>query len=241
MTNALYYSSEFLGTFTLILFGNGIGQSLTLKRMFAKGTSPNWLMIGLGWGLAVLLGVLAANFVVQGAPAHLNPAVSLSFFFSSKNLDYKILGLIPIQIIGAFLGQIVLNLINWNHIKETGFENIGGTHFTSPAFPKKHFSNLSYEFIGTVFLMVGIFGFIKTGQPGGPIWPMLIVSSIGLSLGSSTGYAINPARDFGPRLAYFCMGKVLKVQINCQWDYSYVPVVAPILGGILTGLAYRFI
>ncbi|MFU0909260.1 MIP/aquaporin family protein [Mesomycoplasma ovipneumoniae] len=241
----IIYLSEFLGTATLILLGNGVNYSVSATKMFAN-QSGKWIVIALGWALGVLLGIIVANGIAGNiSVAHLNPAVSIFFAINQKNAE--LLALIPLQILGAIFGQIILNTINWSHIKETKAEVIASCHHTGPAFKKSYVSNFLYEFIGTIVLLATIAFLDKSFQTMGPVIVALIVLSIGLSLGSSTGYAINPARDFGPRFIFFLTSFVLKKHNNFlnvnNWkeiygfDYSWNPIIAPSLAAVLLGFA----
>lgn len=237
--------SELIGTLVLILFGNGVGFSVSHKRMFANQPGK-WIVITIGWGFAVMMGVIVAQAIatrlgVVGV-AHLNPAVS--FFGAVSSKQPELLGLIPFQFIGAILGQVILDFINWNHIKETDLATVRGSHCTGPAFENKGKStifNFSYEFVGTLALIgiIAAFGALKLDNLG-PLPVTFLVMAIGISLGSSTGYAINPARDLGPRALYALLEKTLlksreKELVGANWSYSWVPVVAPCLAGILVG------
>ncbi|MXR12871.1 aquaporin family protein [Mycoplasma hyopneumoniae] len=242
--NNLFFLSEFLGTAILILLGNGVNYSVNATKMFAN-QSGKWIVIALGWALGVLLGIIISNGIIENAPAHLNPAVSIFFGIIFQNSE--LLALIPFQFLGAIFAQVILNFINWSHIKETKAEIIAACHHTSPAFKKSYISNFFYEFIGTTVLLAAIFLLNKTFSTMKPVIIALIVLSLGLSLGSSTGYAVNPARDFGPRLVYFLFANlVLKRRKefaaikNWQeifgFSYSLNPIIAPSLAGLILGL-----
>ncbi|MGZ9454172.1 MIP/aquaporin family protein [Mycoplasma sp. AC157] len=237
--------SEFLGTLVLILLGNGVGYSVSMKRMFAN-QSGKWIVIILGWGLAVFTGVIVS--LSLGGSAHLNPAVTFFVAVSSKLSDPLILTYIPVQILGAMTGQMLLNFINWKHIQETDLATLRGVHCTGPAFANKEKAtifNFSYELVGTLLLVGLVLAFGKGGNKIGlaslgPVPVTLIVVAIGASLGSSTGYAINPARDLGPRMVYALMEKTLLANrksehVGGNWSYSWIPVVAPSLAGAIIG------
>ncbi|TDV24390.1 glycerol uptake facilitator protein [Mycoplasmopsis mustelae] len=234
--------SEFLGTMVLIILGNGVNYSVSARRMFAN-QSGKWIVIIFGWGIAVFCGVIVS--LALGGEAHLNPAVTLFKTISSKNPAYLIW--IIFQIFGAMFGQIVLNFINWKHIQETELAIIRSAHCTGPAFNNKEKStifNFSYELVGTLMLVGVILAFGKGLNNLGSLGPLpvtLLVVGIGASLGASTGYAINPARDFGPRVVYTLMEKFLlksrkSEHITGNWSYSWVPVLAPSTAGIIIGL-----
>ncbi|WP_036430598.1 MIP/aquaporin family protein [Mycoplasmopsis felis] len=238
--------SEFLGTLVLILLGNGVVYSVSGKRMF--GNQPGkWVVIILGWGLAVFAGVIVSQSL--GGSAHLNPAVTVFDLVSSKFNDPIKLVYIPVQLLGAMAGQIILNFINWKHIQETDLWSVRGSHCTGPAYSGKEKAsifNFAYELVGTMLLVGLVLAFSKGNNvlslaTFGPIPVTLIVIAIGASLGSSTGYAINPARDFGPRVIYYLTERLLMKNrkqefVGGNWSYSWIPVLAPLTGGLLIGL-----
>lgn len=242
---SIIFLSEFFGTATLILLGNGANYSVNATKMFAN-QSGKWIIVAFGWALGVLLGIIVSNGIAPNiSVAHLNPAISIFFAINKKNIE--LLALIPFEILGAMLGQIILNLINWPHIKETKAEVIASCHHTSPAYKKSYTTNFLYEFIGTIVLLGTIFFLDISFKNMGSVIAALIVLSIGLSLGSSTGYAINPARDFGPRLVFFLFASfILKKQkafINIDnwkeifgFTYSWNPIIAPSLASLILGL-----
>lgn len=241
---SILFLAEFLGTATLILLGNGVNYSVNATKMFAN-QSGKWIVIALGWALGVLLGIIVSNGITSASVAHLNPAVSIFFAISEKKAE--LLALIPFEILGAIFGQMILNTINWPHIKETKAEVIASCHHTGPAYQKSYVTNFLYEFVGTIVLLGTIFLLKKSFPTMGPVIVALIVLSIGLSLGSSTGYAINPARDFGPRLVYFMFATlILKKRKEFatvgNWkdilgfNYAWNPIIAPSLAGLILGL-----
>nr|WP_322959018.1 MIP/aquaporin family protein [Mycoplasmopsis canis]WQQ12416.1 MIP/aquaporin family protein [Mycoplasmopsis canis] len=238
----MIYLSEFIGTLLLVLLGNGVVYSVSAKKMFANQPGK-WAVIAIGWGLAVLVGVIVA--VALGGPAHLNPAVTVFSLVSNSFKNYSELAFIPLQFAGAIVAQLVLDFINWRHIQETDLGSVRGSHATGPAYDnfkeKGLLFNFSYELVGTLVLIGVIFALGKTSFGNlGPIPVALLVMSIGMSLGSSTGYAINPARDLGPRVVYYLMELTVlsnrkSEHVGANWSYSWVPVIAPLLGGALIG------
>ncbi|WP_033161438.1 MIP/aquaporin family protein [[Mycoplasma] collis] len=236
---------EFLGTLVLILLGNGVGMSTHLKRMLAN-QQGKWIMITLGWALAVLMGVIVAFSL--NAPAHLNPAVSIFALISGKLVVWKFFIYSLVQILGAFSGQVILYIINYKNIKETNDYNLmrgmsatGGVYSN---FKEKGLTqNLLYEYVATLVLIGVLFALskgvnVKTFESLGAIPILLLILSIGLSLGSVTGYALNPARDFGPRLAFWLFSLFVWKQksASVQWEYSFVPIISPLLAGTTIGL-----
>ncbi|WAM10458.1 aquaporin family protein [Mycoplasmopsis cynos] len=232
----LVYASELVGTLFLVLLGNGVVFSVSHKRMFANQPGK-WIVIALGWGFAVLAGVVVG--AAMGGPAHLNPAVTIFALVSDKFAHPEWLGFIVMQFIGAILAQIILDFINWKHIQETDLASVRGSHCTGPAFSNKEggtIFNFSYELVGTLVLVGVILAVKKTNfQNITGIIVTMIVMSIGLSIGASTGYAINPARDLGPRMLYWFMEKTFlrsreKEHIGANFGYGWIPVIAPMVG-----------
>jgi len=231
---------EFMGTLTILLFGNGVNAGVTLRKSYAADSG--WMVIATGWGLAVLCGVLVSQ--AFGSPAaHLNPAITLSA--AVKTGDYsQLLSLWSAQMLGAICGAALVTLHYAKHWKETPNQAAKlGIFCTAPAIPSTLFNLLS-EILGTAALIViataiGSHGVSPTGPAGG-VGPWLVASlvwGIGLSLGGTTGYAINPARDLGPRLVHFLAPIPGKGSSN--WSYAPIPVIGPLIGGILAGLFLR--
>lgn len=232
---------EFMGTFILILLGNGVNASVTLRKTYAE--NAGWMVVTTGWAIGVLCGVLTAQ-AFGSAGAHLNPAITLSAAVFSGDFSQ-----LPIywsaQLLGAMTGAALTWLFFFPHWAVT--ENPGaklGVFCTGPAI--RHLpSNLLGEITGTFVLVlvaaaIGSHGVSATGPAGG-VGPWLVASlvwGIGLSLGSTTGYAINPARDFGPRLTHFLLPIAGKGPSN--WSYAWVPVLGDLTGGVLAGLLLRW-
>ncbi|OYD26559.1 glycerol uptake facilitator protein [Mycoplasma testudineum] len=242
--------AEFLGTFILIIFGVGVNASVSYSKMFANQPGK-WIVVAIGWGLGVFLGVIAANAV--GSTNHINPIVTIYATVAGLLPAVQFVPVILMQLLGAFSAALLLDFINWNHIKETDLETVRGSHCTGPAYSnfkeKGLIQNFSYELVGSLALLGMIFALGKSGNSWsnilGPIPVTLIVTAIGISLGSSTGYAINPARDLGPRLAFlvteaFVAIKTKKVKIGANWGYAWVPVLAPTIAAVIIGLVARF-
>lgn len=243
---------ELLGTFILILLGCGVNASNSFKKMFAKNSGGNWVLIAFGWAFAVMCGVLVANAFSSGA--HLNPAVTLFVTLSDlskesvkNNINTHIgaaLLYIIMQFIGAMLAASLLVFINWKHIIENDAIVLKSTLATGPSHPKAHVQNFAYELVGTLVLVGVILGFSKGDNAGishlGPLPVTFLVAAIGMSLGSVTGYAINPARDLAPRLVYFATSKIFPKKINniVSADFKYGLInagLAPALSGLMIG------
>lgn len=225
---------EVVGTAILILLGGGVNAGVSLKKSFAQNSG--WIVITMGWGLAVAIAAYATGSI---SGAHLNPALTLGLAFKGAfpwaDVPMYIVG----QMIGAFIGATLVYLHYLPHWKET--EDAGtklGVFATGPAVPNV-FTNLLSEMIGTFFLVVAILaiGANKFTDGLNPFIVGFLIVSIGLSLGGTTGYAINPARDLGPRLAHFFLPIHGKGTSN--WGYAWIPVVGPIIGGSFGGLFYQ--
>lgn len=230
------YIAEFVGTFVLIAIGCGVNAAGSLTDSYAKGAG--WIMTALGWGLAVTMGIYAAGSI---SGAHLNPAVTLGFLASGEFPADKTIGFLLAQMLGAIAGAMVIWLQYLPHWKKT--EDKGtklGVFSTGPAIPNQ-FPNLLSEMIGTFFLLfvISMIGSNDFQKGFNPIAVGALVVAIGMAMGGSTGYAINPARDLGPRIAHFLLPITGKGDSN--WGYSWIPVLGPILGGMQGTLAYHAI
>ena len=230
---------EFLGTAVLILMGNGVVANVLLRKSKAEGAG--WMVIAAGWAFAVMSGVFTA--VACSAPGHLNPAVTLAAAISSGNFSY--LGPFwAAQLLGAFVGAALVWIHFGPHWAETKEIDLKRACFcTSPAIRNLP-ANFVSELIGT-FVLILIASAIgsKAGAPTGPapgLTPYLVgclVWGIGLSLGGTTGYAINPARDFGPRLAHSLLPIAGKG--DSEWSYAAIPILGPLAGGALAAVLVR--
>ena len=229
-----------MGTLVLVLLGDGVVANVLLKRSKAEGAG--WMVITSGWAFAVLAGVFVA--VACGSPdAHINPAVTLGFAVSSGNF-VKVAPFILAQILGALAGAVLVWLHFLPHWKETDDAGLKLACFcTAPAI-RNFAANLLSEIIGTlvlVFVVGAIFSKAVAGTglvSGLGAWLVAsLVWGIGLSLGGTTGYAVNPARDFGPRLAHALLPIAGKGKSD--WSYAIVPILGPLIGGTLAGLLLR--
>jgi len=233
---------EFMGTLVLVLLGDGVVAGVLLKRSKAEGAG--WMVITSGWAFAVMAGVFVA-IACGSSDAHLNPAVTLGFAVSSGQFA-KLAPYIVAQMAGAFVGGALVWLHFLPHWKETPDQGLKLAVFcTAPAI-RRFGANLISEIIGT-FVLVFVVGaiFSKAVAASGPaagLGPYLVgalVWGIGLSLGGTTGYAINPARDLGPRIAHAALPIAGKGPSD--WGYAIVPVLGPLLGGGLAGIVLRAI
>jgi glycerol uptake facilitator protein len=236
------FFGEFMGTLMLILLGDGVVAGVLLKR--SKAENSGWMVITTAWGLAVLCGILVANLC--GSPdAHLNPAITLAA--ATQSGDYsKLATYVPAQISGAFVGALLVWLFYLPHWKITeDSEAKRGIFCTIPAI-RHYAANFFCEVIGTIVLVVvaAAIGSKLVFNEGaarglGPWLVGALVWGIGLSLGGTTGYAINPARDFGPRLAHTLLPIAGKG--GSDWGYAWVPVFGPAVGGIIAGLFLKML
>jgi glycerol uptake facilitator len=231
------FFGEFVGTLVLILLGDGVVAGVLLKR--SKAESSGWIVITAGWALAVMAGVFTA-IACGSKDAYLNPAVTLGFAISSGNYS-KLVPFVAAEMLGAFVGAALVWLHYLPHWKETPDSCLKLAVFcTGPAI-RNVAANLISEIIGT-FILVFVAGaiFAKAVAKDGPtagLGPYLVgclVWAIGLSLGGTTGYAINPARDLGPRVAHAVLPIAGKG--GSDWSYASIPVVGPLIGGALAGL-----
>ncbi|RNE62643.1 aquaporin family protein [Cryobacterium tepidiphilum] len=238
----IVFLSEVVGTAMLVLLGCGVVANVALARN--KGLGGGFLMVNIGWGLAVFAGVIVA----YNSGAHLNPAVTLglvasgaSEFGSGVPVNVlSILAYIAAELIGAILGAVLVWLAYKQHFdEEPEPASKLGVFSTGPAI-RSYGWNLVTEIIGTFVLVFVVIAFGHNGDAGGlaalgalPVALLVIV--IGTSLGGPTGYAINPARDLGPRIAHWFLP--IKGKGSSDWAYAWVPVAGPIIGGVLAGWA----
>ena len=228
------YLGEFIGTMLLILLGDGVVAAVLLRN--SKAENSGWIVITWGWAIAVAVAVYC---VVQFSGAHINPAVTIGLA-STGGFDWaQVPGYIIAQFLGAFVGAVLVwlsYLPHWGETDDAGLKL--GVFCTAPAIYNTP-ANIITEVIGTFVLVFGIFGILANDLATGlgPLLIGLLVLGIGLSLGGPTGYAINPARDLGPRIAHAVLPIAGKG--GSDWGYSWIPVVAPIIGGILGAVAYN--
>lgn len=230
MTNLL---GEFLGTMILIIFGAGVVANCLLEKSKAQGSG--WIVITLGWGVGVAMGVFTA--IATGAPqADINPAVTLAKMLMGVYAPGQAIITMLAQTAGAFVGGVVVWLAFLPHWKTTEDKGIKLAVFSTGPAIRNPVANVICEVIGTFVLVFCIFAIFSKPvgaiAPGvGPFLVGFLVWGIGCSLGGPTGYAINPARDLGPRLAHAALPIAGKG--DSDWGYAWVPVVAPLIGGSL--------
>ncbi|MDL2303298.1 aquaporin family protein [Dysgonomonas sp. OttesenSCG-928-D17] len=220
---------EFIGTAILILFGAGVCANVSLKKTL--GNSSGWVVISFGWGFAVFV---AAFISAPFSGAHLNPAVTIGLAIAGS-FKGSVIGYIIAQMLGAILGACLVYLMYKPHFDAEENPNAKlGVFCTGPAI-KNWFSNFLSEVLGTFALVFGII-YAAGAEIAGPLPVAILIVAIGMSLGGTTGYAINPARDLGPRIAHAILP--IKGKRDSNWGYSWLPVIAPICGGSLAALLY---
>lgn len=236
------FLGELLGTMLLVTLGDGVVANVVLNK--TKGNSSGWIVITAGWGLGVALAVYTVN---AASGAHLNPAVTIGLAAIGKFAWASVPSYLVAQMIGAFLGAIVVWLAYLPHWAVTEDKGAKLAVFcTGPAI-RKPLANLLTEIIGTAVLVLGVLAVLSpenlapnSGFDTGfaPFLVGVLVWSIGLSLGGPTGHAINPARDLGPRLAHFLLP--IPGKGGSDWSYAWVPIVGPIVGGVLGAALYQW-
>ncbi|MDE1192407.1 MAG: aquaporin family protein [Arachidicoccus sp.] len=238
------FIAEILGTMLLILLGGGVVANVALKKTIGNGSG--WIVITTGWALAVYVGVVVAGPV---SGAHLNPAVTIALAAAGKFAWSEVPSFIAAQLIGAMIGAFLVWLMYKDHFDATAEEPGAqlGVFCTGPAIKNTPLNFIS-EVIGTFVLVYTIFHFtnpsIQSGTEPTPVGmgslgaiPVaFLVWVIGLSLGGTTGYAINPARDLGPRIIHALVP--IKGKGSSNWNYAWLPVIAPIAGALIAALLY---
>ncbi len=238
------YLGELLGTLFLITFGGGVVANVLLE--YSKGQHGGWISITTGWGIAVMVGVFVAQSF--GSPnADLNPAISLARYLAVHSYTLpQMLAMQAAQIAGAFLGAVIVWLTYLPHWRVTNNPQFKLLVFSTEPAIRNYFSNLLNEIIGTAVLVIGVAaifgpatknGMIPLGL--GPYLVGVLVWGIGLSLGGPTGYAINPARDLGPRIAHAILP--IPGKGSSDWRYAWVPIIGPLLGGVIGAVFWRML
>ena len=227
--------AETIGTALLILFGDGVVAAVLLNK--SKAQNSDWIVIALGWGLAVAVGVYAIG---QFSGAHLNPAVTLGFWIEGTTDGSDVPKYLIGEFLGAFAGATLVFLGYYRHFGDTEDPGLKLSVFSTGPAIRDYKWNIVTEIIGTFALVFGVFAIVDNAAPGDsgltPLLIGLLVAGIGLSLGGPTGYAINPARDLGPRIIHAIMP--IPGKGTSDWPYAWVPVVGPLIGGALGALAY---
>lgn len=231
------FLSEFIGTMLLILFGNSVVANVLLSK--TNGNNSGWIVITLGWAVAVFVGVFSSAGV---SGAHLNPAITIALASLGK-FDWAN---VPLYIAAQFLGAMTGSLFMWlaykQHFDATEDADVKLAVFSNAPAIRNVFYNLLTEAIGTFALVLGVLFIAAPQNSLGALDALpvaLLVLGIGLSLGGPTGYAINPARDLGPRIMHFILP--IKNKRNSDWSYSWIPVVGPVVGGLIAAFIFKLI
>lgn len=229
MEHALLY--EFFGTALMILLGLGVVANVLLTK--TKGNGSGWVVITIAWGFAVFIGA----YVAAPSGAHLNPSVTLGLALAGK-FEGNIIGYIIAQMLGGMFGAVLMYLFYKNHFDAEEDANLKLFSFATAPEIRSSLTNLFSEFLATFVLVMGI---LFAGQSGieGPLPVGIVIIAIGMSLGGTTGYAMNPARDLAPRIIHFLLP--IKGKRDSDWKYAWVPFVGPLLGGSLAGFIYALI
>ena len=239
------FIAEFMGTAILLLLGVGVVANVNLKNTIAEGQT-SWVLITSAWGFAVFVGAYATG---QFSGGHLNPAVTVGLAVIGKFSWSLVPTYIFAQLLGAMFGSFVSYILYIDHYRATTDEDaVRSTFCTGPAI-RNYKNNFFSEFLGTFMLVFGIFFIVSPnieiegiqmqnfGIGSLDALPVaILVWVIGMSLGGTTGYAINPTRDFGPRLVYQMLPRKNK---NADWSYAWIPVIAPLTGAVAAGLLYN--
>jgi glycerol uptake facilitator protein len=240
------YLAEFIGTALLILFGNGVVANVVLAR--TKGNNAGWIVITAGWGIAVYIGAFCT---ADYSGAHLNPAVTVAMAAAGKLETAKVAGYIGAQMLGGIVGGALVFFFYREHFKASDDANGKLACFCTAPNIRNNVQALFCETVGTFALILPIFLMVNpsmkfTGDVAPPVLGLgslgllpvaLLVFGIGLSLGGTTGYAINPARDLGPRIAHFLLP--VPGKRDSDWGYAWVPVIGPILGALLAAWVHK--
>ena len=233
------FLGEFIGTMLLIIMGDGVVANVVLNK--TKGNNSGWIVITFGWAMAVFLGVYASSSL--GGGGHLNPAVTIAMAAFNPDFDSSLMPTyIAAQFAGAITGAIIVWLAYKQHFDATDDKDGKLAVFcTGPAIRNPAF-NMITEVIGTFVLVLGALAMSRPASTLGTLDALpvaLLVLGIGLSLGGPTGYAINPARDLGPRIAHFILP--IRNKRDSDWGYSWIPVFGPIIGALIAAYLFKLI
>jgi glycerol uptake facilitator protein len=230
------FLTEIIGTAILIVLGNGVVANVVLNK--TKGNNSGWIVITFGWAIAVFVAVFVCS--KMGGNAHLNPAVTVALAYLGKAPWGQVPIYIAAQLIGAIIGSVIVYVSYMQHFDATDDKDGKLAVFCNAPAIRSSKHNLLTEIIGT-FLFVFAILFISKGDYSlgslDALTVALLVFGIGLSLGGPTGYAINPARDLGPRIAHFLLP--IKNKRDSDWAYSWIPVVGPCVGGLIAAIVFQ--
>jgi glycerol uptake facilitator protein len=229
------FAGELIGTALLVLLGDGVVANVLLKK--TKGHGAGWIVITFGWAMAVFVGVLVAS---ASSGAHLNPAVSIGLAVAGKFDGGRIPAYLLAQMLGAFTGAFLVWLMHKAHFEATEDRDAKLAVFCTGPEIRSTSLNLISEVIGTFVL---VYAALNISSPEGGLGTLdglpigLVVLAIGLSLGGTTGYAINPARDLAPRIIHALLP--IPGKRDSDWGYAWIPVVGPVIGAVLAAVTYR--
>lgn len=227
------YILEFVGTLVLVLFGDGVCCATSLNK--CKAQNAGWVVIAIGWGLAVCMGALVAG----PSGGHLNPAVTIGLACAGSFAWEHVAGYIIAQMLGGFVGACVVYLFYKDHFDATEDQGTKlGVFCTAPAIRNTPI-NFIGEFVATFMLMLAILCIGKNWEGAGLVPITYVIVAIGMSLGATTGYAMNAARDLAPRIAHAVLP--IKGKGGSDWGYSWIPVVAPIVGAVCAVFVFNLI
>lgn len=230
------YLAEFLGTFILILFGGGVVAGAVLET--SKSVKAGWYTIVVAWGLGVTFAIYAVGGI---SGAHINPAVTLGLAFVGEFPWEKVFGYVIAQIFGAFSAAVLVWIFYIPHWSKSKDKISKLAVFSTVPAIRSYIHNFVSEMIATAILIFGLL-FIGTNNFTEGLNPLVVgslIMAIGFSLGGTTGFAINPARDLGPRIAHFILP--IHGKGNSDWKYAFIPILGPLLGGLLGGASYQII
>lgn len=232
------FAGEFIGMALLFLMGGGVVANVVLNK--TNGQNSGWIVITFGWAMGVFIGVYSATAL--GSKGHLNPAVTIALAATGKFSTSLVSTYLLAQFAGAITGAVLVWLAYFKHFSETDNAELKKAIFCTAPSIRSPFHNLITEAIGTFVLMFGVLAFTPSMHTLGTLDALpvaLLVLGIGLSLGGPTGYAINPARDLGPRIAHFILP--IPGKRDSDWAYSWVPVAGPIVGALAAGFLFGLI
>jgi glycerol uptake facilitator protein len=231
------FLAEFIGTMFIIVLGNGVVANVLLNK--SKGQNSGWIVISFGWAIGVFVGVYSSAAV---SGAHLNPAVTIALAVLEKFSWADVPLYILAQLAGAMTGSFLMWLVYKQHFDATtDADAMLGIFCTGPGI-RNPFYNFITETVSTSVFILGVLFIVAPNSSLGALDALpvaLLVLGIGLSLGGPTGYAINPARDLGPRIMHFLLP--IKNKRNSDWSYSWVPVIGPITGAVIAALIWKFL
>ena len=231
------FLAEFIGTMFIMLLGNSVVANVLLTK--TNGNNSGWIVITFGWAIAVFVGVFSSATI---SGAHLNPAITIALASIGKFEWANVPLYIAAQFLGAMTGSFLMWLAYKQHFDATDDADVKLAVFSNSPAIRNVFYNLLTEAIGTFALMLGVLFIAAPQNSLGALDALpvaLLVLGIGLSLGGPTGYAINPARDLGPRIMHFLLP--IKNKRNSDWGYSWIPVVGPIIGAVIAALVFQLL